>query len=305
MIGSPAYLKHPGQPSLDQSTSSLFQRSAPAVFVVIWATGFIVARLVAPHAEPLSFLVVRFALSIAVLAGIALALRQSWPRTWPGWRNALVAGVLMQGCYLGRVFWSVRHGLGAGIVALVMSLQPVVTAMLAGPLLGEAVSRRRWLGIALGFAGAALVLIPNLSAGGGMLTLAVALGAMLCMTMGTIWQKRTGTQAHLVTGAVIQFIGGLVVTLPVAALLETGTVDNSWQMWVGLLWSVFGISVGAILILMVLIRRGAIAQVTTLFYLVPPVAAVMAFAIFGETLTPVQMLGILVAIGGVALASRP
>ena len=289
---------------MHQANSTLFSRAAPAIFVVIWATGFIVARLVAPHTEPLTFLVARYALSIAALTAIATALREAWPRTLRGWFNALVAGVLLQGLYLGGVFWSVRHGLGAGVVALIMSLQPVVTAALAGPLLGETVTRRRWVGIGLGLAGVALVIIPNLNVAGGGPTIAVALAAMLCITLGTIWQKRTGSPTHLVTGAVIQFVAALIVTLPAAALLETGFIDNSWPLWVGLIWAVFGLSVGAILILLVLIRRGAVAQVASLFYLVPPVAALMAFALFGETMTVLQIVGTAVAIGGVAIASR-
>ncbi|CAH1649360.1 Permease of the drug/metabolite transporter (DMT) superfamily [Hyphomicrobiales bacterium] len=288
----------------DRSNPTLFLRAAPAIFVVIWATGFIVARLVAPHAEPLTFLAARYALSIVVLAAIATLLRQPWPRSWHGWRNALIAGILLQGLYLGGVFWSIRNGLSAGVVALIMSLQPVVTAALAGPLLGESVSGRRWIGIGLGLLGVACVIVPNLNAAGGGLTIAVALASMLCITLGTIWQKRAGSPQHLVPGAVIQFIAALAVTLPAAAVLETGFIDNSWQLWVGLIWAVFGLSVGAILILLVLIRRGAVAQVASLFYLVPPVAALMAFALFGETMTPLQIMGTAIAIGGVAIASR-
>jgi drug/metabolite transporter (DMT)-like permease len=284
--------------------ASLLQRAAPAVFVVIWATGFIVARLVSPHAEPLTFLIARFGLTILVLAAIAVVTRQSWPTTWAGWRNALVAGVLMQGLYLAGVFWSVRHGLPAGIAALVTSLQPLLTGVLAGPLLGEIVTGRRWLGIGLGFVGAAGVLAPKLGVGVAPLPLAVCFGAMVSMTLGTIWQKRTGSAGHLVGGAVIQFIGALVVVAPLAGLMENGQFDSTWPLWIGLLWSVCGLSVGAILILLILIRRGAVAQVAALLYLVPPVAAVMAFLIFGETLTPVQMVGMAVAATGVALASR-
>lgn len=293
-----------GARSLYQANSTLFSRAAPAIFVVIWATGFIVARLVAPHTEPFTFLVARYALSIVALAAIATMLREPWPRTLRGWFNAVVAGILLQGLYLGGVFWSVRHGLGAGVVALIMSLQPVVTAALAGPLLGETVTGRRWAGIGLGLIGVACVIIPNLNVAGGSLTIAVAVGAMLCITLGTIWQKRNGSPTHLVTGAVIQFIAALIVTLPAAALLETGFIDNSWPLWVGLIWAVFGLSVGAILILLVLIRRGAVAQVASLFYLVPPVAALMAFALFGETMTGLQIAGTAVAIAGVAIASR-
>jgi len=289
---------------------TLFNAAMPLLFVLIWATGFLVARLVASHVEPLTFLMARYALSAALFALIAVAAGAAWPRTWRGWRDALVAGVLMQGGYLGGVFWSVRHGLPAGISALIAGLQPLLTAMLAYPLLRERVGQRRWLGIGMGFAGAVLVLLPSLGAvgasGGGVsaLPVAVCCGAMAAMTLGTIWQKRTAGAADLRTNACVQFVGAAAVTAPVAALTESWRFDGSWQAWVGLLWAVLGLSVGAISLLLILIRRGAVAGVASLFYLVPPVVAVLAFALFGERLDMVQLAGMALAAAGVAVASR-
>lgn len=279
----------------------------PPLFVGIWATGFIVARLVAPHVDPLSFVAYRFVLSALAFAGIAVLARARWPRGVRGWRDALVAGVLMQGCYVGGVFWSVRHGLPAGISALVTGLQPLLTALLAFPLLGERVGGRRWAGIALGFAGALLVLQPQLRAGfGGTLIgpLLACGGGMVAMTLGTIWQKRTASTADLRTNAAVQFIGAALVTIPFAALTESGRFDGSWQAWTGLAWAVCGLSLGAISLLLILIRRGAVAGVASLFYLVPPVVAVLAFALFGEQLSALQVAGMAVAASGVAVASR-
>jgi len=279
----------------------------PLLFVGIWATGFIVARLVAPHADPLTFLAYRFVLSASVFAVIAAAVRAAWPRGVRGWRDALVAGVLMQGVYLGGVFWSVRHGLPAGISALVTGLQPLLTAALAFPLLRERVGVRRWAGIALGFGGALLVLQPQLRAGpGGILIvpLLVCGAGMVGMTLGTIWQKRTASTADLRTNAAVQFIGAALVAIPAAALTETGRFDASWQAWTGLAWAVCGLSVGAISLLLILIKRGAVAGVASLFYLVPPVVAVLAFAFFGEQLSALQVVGMVVAAAGVAVASR-
>lgn len=279
----------------------------PLLFVGIWATGFIVARLVAPHADPLTFLAYRFVLSASVFAVIAAAVRAAWPRGVRGWRDALVAGVLMQGVYLGGVFWSVRHGLPAGISALVTGLQPLLTAVLAFPLLRERVGVRRWTGIALGFGGALLVLQPQLRAGpGGILIvpLLVCGAGMVGMTLGTIWQKRTASTADLRTNAAVQFIGAALVAIPAAALTETGRFDASWQAWTGLAWAVCGLSVGAISLLLILIKRGAVAGVASLFYLVPPVVAVLAFAFFGEQLSALQVVGMAVAAAGVAVASR-
>jgi drug/metabolite transporter (DMT)-like permease len=279
----------------------------PLLFVGIWATGFIVARLVAPHADPLTFLAYRFVLSASVFAVIAAAVRARWPRGVRAWRDALVAGVLMQGIYLGGVFWSVRHGLPAGISALVTGLQPLLTALLAFPLLGERVGVRRWAGIALGFLGALLVLQPQLRAGAGGILIVplLACGAgMVAMTLGTIWQKRTASSSDLRTNAAVQFIGAALVAIPAAALTEAGRFDGSWQAWTGLAWAVCALSLGAISLLLILIKRGAVAGVASLFYLVPPVVAVLAFALFGEQLSTLQVAGMAVAATGVAVASR-
>ena len=279
----------------------------PLLFVSIRATGFIVARLVAPHVDPLTFLAYRFVLSASAFAVIAAAAHAAWPRSVRGWRNALVAGVLMQGIYLGGVFWAVRHGLPAGISALIAGLQPLLTALLAFPMLGERVGLRRWAGIGLGFGGALLVLQPQLRAGPGELLIAplLACGAgMVAITLGTIWQKRTAAAADLRTNAAVQFIGAALVTIPAAILTESGRFDGSWQAWAGLAWAVCGLSLGAISLLLVLIKRGAVAGVASLFYLVPPVVAVLAFALFGEQLSALQVAGMAVAATGVAVASR-
>ena len=286
-----------------------FDRAMPLLFVGIWATGFIVARLVAPHAEPLTFLSARYVLSALTFAAIAVGTGASWPRGRRGWRDALVAGVLMQGIYLGGVFWATRHGMPAGIAALIAGLQPLLTAVLAFPLLGERVGPRRWLGIGMGFAGAALVLAPSLGSASGMagVTLAPLLScfaAMAAMTFGTLWQKRTAGAADLRTNACVQFIGAAAVTLPVAALTEAGRFDASWQAWAGLSWAVAGLSVGAISLLLILIKRGAVTGVASLFYLVPPVVAVLAFLLFGEQLGLLQMAGMALAAAGVSVASR-
>ena len=284
---------------------NLFARLAPPLFVLIWATGFIVARFVAPYAEPLTFLVVRYALATLVLAVIVTAARVPWPRNWHDWRNALVAGILLHGLYLGGVFWSVKHGLPAGISALVAGLQPLATGLLAGPLLGERVSPRRWAGIGIGFLGAALVVAPKLGDGGvPPLALAVCLLGMLSITFGTIWQKRTGSTLDLRVNATIQYIGAAVVTLPMMLLLEEGRMDLTLPLLGALAWAVFGLSIGAIGLLLFLIRRGAVVGVATLLYLVPPVAALMAVALFGETLSLIQLAGMALAALGVAVASR-
>ncbi|MFT0890880.1 DMT family transporter [Pseudochelatococcus sp. G4_1912] len=283
-------------------------RTIPALFVVIWATGFVVARLVAPHADPMTFLALRCALAVVVFTAIAFAVGAKWPATPRHWFDALIAGVLMQGCYLGATFWSAKHGLPAGIIALVMGLQPLLTGILSVPLLGERVSGQRWLGIVLGFSGALLVLFPNLGQTTSSLPLAatlVALGGMVAMTFGTIWQKRTASKSDLRTNAAVQFIGGVAVLLPLALLTENMHLDGTIEMWIGLIWAVLGLSVGAITLLLYLIKQGAVAGVATLLYLVPPVSALMAFFLFGETLAPIQLVGMALSAAGVAIANRP
>jgi drug/metabolite transporter (DMT)-like permease len=286
-------------------SSNLLARLAPPLFVVIWATGFIVARVIAPYAEPLTFLLVRYLLASLVLALIILAARASWPRTAREWRDGLVAGILLHGFYLGGVFWAVKHGLPAGISALVAGLQPLVTGILAGPLLGERVSGRRWTGIGIGFLGASLVVLPKLGDGGvPPLALGICLLGMLSITLGTIWQKRTGGRLDLRTSAFVQFLGAAAVTAPLVLLTEQGHMDLTLPLLGALAWAVFGLSIGAIGLLLFLIRQGAVVGVATLLYLVPPVAALMAFGLFGETLSIVQMAGMAFAALGVAVASR-
>jgi drug/metabolite transporter (DMT)-like permease len=248
------------------TSTYLLTRSAPMLFVLIWATGAIVARLVAPYAEPLTFLLLRYGLTIAILAGIALAVQAPWPATRRCWRDAMIAGVLLHGLYLGGMFWSVSSGVPAGIAALIAGLQPVATGLLVGPLLGEHVSHRRWTGIIIGLAGALLVIAPKLGSADGLepLPLLVCVLAMLSMTIGTIWQKRTGGRADLRTSTVVQYLGAAVVTLPVAFVIEQGRIDASLPFGIGLLWAVFGLSIGGIGFLLFLIRQGAVAGVAGL-----------------------------------------
>jgi drug/metabolite transporter (DMT)-like permease len=283
----------------------LLARLAPPLFVVLWATGFIAARLVIPYADPLTFLILRYGLAAGLLTLIAAAARAPWPRTLPAWRDGMLAGVLIHGGYLGAVFWAIKQGLPAGISALIAGLQPLVTGLLVGPLLRERVSTRRWLGIAVGFAGTALVIAPKLGgAGFPPMALLVNFLGTVSITLGTIWQKRTAAAVDLRTNAVAQFLGAALATLPLALLLENGRLDPVPELFVGLSWSVVGLSLGAIGLLLLLIRRGAVAGVAALLYLVPPVSALMAYVLFGERLSPVQILGMLIAAAGVAIASR-
>jgi drug/metabolite transporter (DMT)-like permease len=291
--------------------TALVERGIPLLFVAIWATGFIVARLIAPHVGPLTFLSVRYILSAAVFVAISRLSGAAWPRTAAGWANAALVGLLMQGAYLAGVFWSVRHGLPAGLAGLLGGLQPLLTALLAQRLLGEKVGLLRWIGVFLGFGGAALVLAPGLNATGGIqpLPVAICLIGVAGLTFGTILQKRLPAAADLRSNAAIQFIAAGIVTIPAAQWLEQPGWDfgmRHWAapVWFGLAWAVLGLSFGAISLLLLMIRRGAVSAVASMFYLVPPTAALIAYFAFDEILVPAQVVGMAVAAVGVAIASR-
>lgn len=281
----------------------------PAVFVPLWSSGFALARLVAPHAEPLTFLAVRFALALLALTAIALWKGVAWPRTAREWRQALLAGFLIHGLYLGGVFWSVANGLPTAISALMAGLQPLLVTLLAGRILGERISRRGAIGILVGAFGTLVTLAPKLGAtdtgGIPLVPLAVCLAGVLAITTGSIFVKRTTIVADPLTNTAVQYIGALVPTALLVPLAGGPAFDTAAiPLWIGLAWSVFGMSLGAILLLLHMIRKGALSKVSSLFFLVPGVSALMAWIGFGESLTVMQIAGLSIATVGVSLASR-
>lgn len=292
---------------MGSTTARLMIWSAPALFVLMWATGFIVARLSAPHVEPFTFLALRFPLAALLFAAIALASRAPWP----GPRAALhatVAGSLIHAVYLAPIYWAVAHGLPAGVSALIVGLQPLLTAFMAAGLVGENISGRHWLGLCVGVLGVALVIAPKLSlvAINGITpatTLATLLGAV-AISLGTVYQKRFASALHIASGGTWQYVGASLVVLVLALLFEDLRFDGSVNAWFALGWSVLVLSLGAISLLMLLIREGAVAKVSSLIFLVPAVAAVMAFALFGETLSAVQIVGMAVCAAAVLIVNR-
>lgn len=280
----------------------------PALFVVLWSTGFLGAKFGLPYAEPFTFLSIRFVLVILLLTAVAGLMRARWP----GMRLAghlAVTGILVHGIYLGGVFAAIDHGLPSGLTALVVGLQPVLTALVAGRWLGERVTGRQWLGLVLGLAGITMVVSAKMTgagpAGFGWPALAFAVGALVGITIGTLYQKRFCTGMDLRSGAAVQYAGATLVMIPAALLIETNQVAWTGEFLFALAWLVLVLSVGAISLLMSLIRRGEAARVASLFYLTPPVTALMAWALFGETLTMVALAGMGVAAMGVALVVRP
>ncbi|MBW7850129.1 MAG: DMT family transporter [Rhodospirillales bacterium] len=281
-----------------------FAAIAPGLFVVLWSTGFIGAKYGLPYAEPYTFLFTRFVIVAAIMAAIAAMAGAPWPRTWREAGHAAVAGLLVHGVYLGGVFAAIHHGLSVGVTALVVGLQPLLTAVAAGPFLGERVSGRQWLGLTLGLAGIALVVAHKLGTGGGLYGLPFTVAALLGITAGTIYQKRHGGRMDLRTGAVIQFAASAAMMGALALSFETMMIAWSGEFVFALAWLTVILSVGAITLLYRLIRLGSASKVASLFYLVPPMTALIAFFAFGETLSPLALVGMAVAVVGVALATR-
>lgn len=278
----------------------------PALFVLLWSTGFVGARYAMPHAEPFTFLTLRFVLALALLVPLVLVVRAPWPGPTSGF-HAAFAGCLIHGVYLGGVFFAVRHGLPAGIAALIVGLQPVATALLASVFLGERVTPRHWAGLALGLLGVALVVMPQLGADAAFRfeTLAPAFIAMAAISIGTVWQKRFVGQVDLRSGTALQYLGALLPMLLMAFLLEDGHVEWTGELVLALVWLTVVLSIGAVFLLLFMIREGAVSRVASLMYLTPGVTAVMAFLLFGESLTPIQLAGLALAGVGVAAAMRP
>jgi drug/metabolite transporter (DMT)-like permease len=263
----------------------------PALFVVLWSTGFIGAKLGLPYAEPATFLVLRFAFVLALLLPICVVFRARWPGP-SGFGHMFVAGVLLQAGYLGGVFAAIHHGMPAGVSALITGLQPLFTALLGGWLLKEQVSGRQWTGLALGLLGALLVVGDRISVT-GMTALSIALAALALasITLGTIWQKRYGGGVDLRTGAAIQYMAAALVLAPFALFLESGMVTWSGELVFAIAWLAVVLSLGAVFLLLYLIRHGAATRVASLFYLVPPTTALMAWPLFGETYSLLSALG--------------
>jgi len=280
-------------------------RFYPALFVFLWSTGFVGAKFGLPYAEPLTFLLMRYALVIVLMALAAVISGAQWPKTVSAYVHLAVAGILMQAIYLGGVFLAIKQGLPAGMVSLLVGLQPLLTAILAIAVLGEAVSRRQWAGLVLGITGTALVLSGRIEGGFSLSGVWPALFALLAITLGSLYQKRFCPHFDWRTGSAIQFLAAALVTLPLAVAFEGFHVQFTGEFIFALGWLVFVLSLGAISLLNYLIRHGSAVNVASLFYLVPPVTALIAWALFRETLSLISLGGLVLAVTGVALARKP
>jgi drug/metabolite transporter (DMT)-like permease len=277
----------------------------PAVFVLIWSTGFVVARYGMPHSPPLHFLAVRYALSIAAfLLWIGLS-KAPWPKERGQWWHLAVTGLLIHAGYLGGVWAAVKHGLAAGTVSLIVGLQPVLTALWVSWTGQEhRIAPRQWLGLLLGLAGLLMVVWRKLFVGElDAFNLGLALLALASITAGTLYQKRYLKQHDVRTATCVQLVAALVVTAPLA-MLEAEAMRWHPELIGAMAWSVLALTLGGSSLLFLLIQRGAATRVTSLLYLVPPCTAVQAWWLFGESLSAQVLAGLAITAIGVALVVR-
>ncbi|BAN24991.1 DMT family transporter [Caballeronia insecticola] len=286
---------------------------AAPVFVFLWSTGFIVARAITPYVDPNVYLLARFAGTTLLFVAIALVTRAPWPRGRDIGRH-LLAGALLQGVYLGAGYWAVAQGLGAGVMALLGALQPLLTAAVAARLFGEKLSPRAWGGLVLGLIGVALVLAPKII-GGGMhaaqtgaghapqwLVVTIAVLSVVAITAGTLYQKTSLARADIRSASAVQNAGAAVVALVLVFALGEHRFIASTTTWISLAWGILMLSGVATTLLVWMVRRGAASRATALLFLAPPLAALESYVAFGETLSAVQLAGFAAALAGVLLA---
>ncbi len=285
-------------------SESAWLRAMPVLFVLIWATGFVSAKLAMPHAGPFSFLCARYALTIiCFLLWISWA-KPPWPQGRVQWAHLAITGILMHAGYLGGVWAAIKLGMSAGLSALIVSLQPIITAIWLSSR-GSMVTRQQWLGLLLGLAGLGCVLWDKLG------TLEVQLEPMLwvllalaCITVGTLYQKAHVKPCDVRTANTVQMIGALLISAPLA-WLEPHHITWNTDTLLALAWAVLGLSMGASSLMYIMIQRGAVTKVTSLLYLVPPTTAVIAWLMFGEAFTPLKILGMLIATYAVWMVLKP
>ncbi|MGF9563588.1 DMT family transporter [Neorhizobium sp. JUb45] len=288
----------------------MLDRLAPAVFVFLWSTGWIVAKYAAAHADPITFLAARHALAAIAFAGVAVVVGASWPKTSRQFGHALFSGVFLHGLYLAGVWYAIGQGVPAGLSGVIAGLQPLLTAMVAPLFLSERLGPIQKAGLGLGFAGILIAISPQLldiaehGLEGLALPVIINLVAMFSVTYGTLYQKQHLQQGDLLSIASLQFVGALIVTLPLALLLEDLRFDWTMQAVAAMAWSVIGISMGAVALLLYLIRRGQVSRAASLIYLMPPTVAIEAAILFGEPLTPPMVIGTIIVVAGVWMVNR-
>lgn len=279
---------------------------APVLFLLIWSSGFAFSKMGLQYAEPLTFLAMRYGAAVAILLPIFLIMRPALPRTARDFGHLAVVGFLTQVVYFGLSYFAYYLGMSVGAVALILSLQPILVALLAPLLVRERVSLLRWLGLVLGLLGAALVIGTRSETTAATTTgVLCVVGSLIGMTIATLYEKRFGQSHHPVSASLVQYVVGFAVMLPLAGVADSMVVIWSWELVLSLGYLVIGNSLISITLLLAMIRYGETAQVSALFFLVPPIAALMAWVLLGEVLPALAWIGMAVAAAGVAIAGRP
>jgi drug/metabolite transporter (DMT)-like permease len=274
------------------------------LFVLLWSTGFIAAKYGLPYAPPYAFLAWRFALVAGLMVVVRLATRAAWPKSLREYADLAVVAILVHALYLGGVFVSLDGGMAAGTSAMLVGLQPLLTVVLAHLWMKESVSARQWIGLALGLAGVYFVVRHKIDLRGDLRGLVPSAVALAGISVGTLYQKRRCAHVDLRSGSAVQFTVCALLFVPLALALDTRAVQWTGNFVFALSWSVLVLSVGAITLLYWLLRHGAAANVARLFYLVPPVTALEAYLLFGETLDAWALIGMVLICLGVMLARR-
>jgi drug/metabolite transporter (DMT)-like permease len=277
----------------------------PALFVLIWSTGFIVARYGMPNSPPMKFLAMRYGLSIVCFVTWVVLCRVQWPTSRRQWLHLTVTGIFMHAGYLGGVWIAVKAGMGSGLSALIVGLQPVLTALWLSST-GGRIAGRQWAGLVLGFVGLVLVVSRKFGAGGeaDWVNMSFVIGALFSITIGTLYQKRFVTACDVRSANAVQLGAALLVTLPLI-FLEAESMHWNVELAGAMAWSVLILTLGGSSLLYLLIQRGAAASVTSLMYLVPPTTALMAWLLFAEPITVYTMVGTALTAVGVSLVVRP
>ena len=279
-------------------------RAMPALFVLIWSTGFIVARFGMPFSPPMKFLLVRYVLSIACFLPWIYLARVKWPANRAQWMHLAITGMFMHAGYLGGVWAAVKAGMGSGLSALIVGLQPVLTAFWLTSRGGQ-IARVQWLGLVLGFVGLVMVVSRKFGQGGeaDWINMAFAVGALFSITIGTLYQKMFVAPCDVRTANAVQLLAAALVTLPLA-LLESESIQWNAGLAGAMAWSVLALTLGGSSLLYLLIQRGAAASVTSLMYLVPPTTAFLAWLLFSEPITAMTIAGTVLTAFGVSLVVR-
>lgn len=281
-------------------------RPAPGVFLLLWSCGFVFLKFGLRYADPLTFLALRYACVVVLLGAACLWLRPRFPRRASQWLHLAMVGLFVQAGYFCSTYLSLRHGMSAGALALITSQQPILIGLLAPAIAGERVDRVRWLGLALGVAGAMLVVVARSSISvASPLALVFALTALLSMTCGTLWEKRFGSPTSPLAASLVQFGVGLTVVAPLAWALEPMRVQWAPGMLASLAYLVLGNSIVALTLLLAMIRHGEASRVSALFFLVPPCTALIAHVVLGEHIPALVWPGMVLAAAGLRLVMRP